>query len=381
MAAVSTLKDAQDFLADVGTTIGEIKETAEVGIGIMQSLGFDLGTIKVERTADGGWYVNGTIYPGTDQIFQNSKGESFPISSLPNWYPFGDLILQSSAWQKAGALEAKKRPAGWEMLDPYELANRLADWAQSGATEDQLARIAESDGSIGLPVSDPAQMDAGQLRAYWTGSLLVAALASGGNAPAYNAIKFDFEKLWRQAGNCRQSSGNAPETMSAATVENMRKYGICVGVPLNTEKESTAAFDQFGRLASPAPGDWASRARAIVRFLVTGETMQTPSDNAGTFAGFESCMRSGDPTCLASYQASSPDFWAALKEPWRFGYDPKKRLQVVNNTFGSFLAWRVGEKPRGISVSVAVAIGLPAVIALGTIAALTIYARGKTGGR
>lgn len=373
---MSILDDAQEGLKEFGSALGEVKETFELGKGILSSLGFDLPGMKEERTTDGGWIVNGTVYPGTAATWTALDGAGVKNADLPDWYPFGALVLQRQAWEQA--LKLPTKPEGYELLNATTLAAALCTWVQAGLTADEGDRLKAADGAVGLASADPATMDGGALRAFWSGSVLVAALRAGGDCASFNEKWREADRFWRSEGRCLELTKQA--TPSAANLEKVRDAGICVGLPLNAAGESTSDVDQFGRLASPARGDWLARARAIVRYLRTGALMQTTTTASGSFAGFEACMRSGDQTCLAGYQPQSADFWTALREPWRFGYERGKRVQVVKNTFGTFLAWDFG-KPRGITIGAAIAISFPAVVAITTIAALTLYAKSKTGGR
>lgn len=378
VADVSPFDAFKDGIGQLGVWAGEAKETFELGKGILVSLGFDLPGMKEERAADGGWIINGIVYPGADSQWSALDGMPIKNADLPDWFPFGALVTQLRAWEDGRKLPTA--PAGLEMIEPSKLAATLATWVQAGASPEEMLRLQTAEPTIGTSTSDPATMNGPQLRAYWTSTILVAAAHSMGDVATFYPFAEALTTFWRDdaAGRCNIVV-LPPGYTSSTTDEQKRAAGICVGVELDAAGQSLADVDRFGRLASPAPGDYLARARAILRFLRTGEIMQEVI-GSGSFAGFESCVRSGDEACLANYQPSSPDFWAALREPWRFGYKRDKKIQVVKNSLGTFLAWDFG-KPRGITIGAAVAISLPAVIAIGTIAALTIYAKGKTGGR
>lgn len=365
--------ELQKDIAAGAEVLGEVKETAELSFGLLASLGFDLPGMKEERTSDGGWIVNGEVFPGSATTWTAFDKKPIKNSDLPDWFPFGALILQGKALEQARMMPEK--PKGYEQLGPIPLAAALCTWVEANLTADELERLKSADGAVGMSVSDPSTMNGAALRAYWCGSVLVAALRAG-DAAAFNSVFDGAQEFWRQPGRCWEI-GATPKPENAQKIADS---GYCVGLPLNAAGESTSDVDQFGRLASPARGDWLARARAIVRYLRTGALMQTTTTASGSFAGFEACMRSGDQTCLAGYQPQSADFWTALREPWRFGYERGKRVQVVKNTFGTFLAWDFG-KPRGITIGAAIAISFPAVVAITTIVALTLYAKGKTGGR
>ena len=371
--AKEEIADLQKGIADGAELLGEVKETGDLAFALLGSLGFDLPGMKEERTNDGGWIVNGEVFPGSAATWNALDKKAVKNADLPDWFPFGALILQRKALEQAQSMP--NPPKGYEDLGPTPLAAVLCTWVQAGLTADELERLKAADGAVGMAQADPSTMNGAALRAYWCGSVLVAGLRAG-DAPAFNAVFKGAQDFWRSGGRCWEIGA----TPKPENVEKIRDAGYCVGLPLNAAGESTSDLDQFGRLASPARGDWLARARSIVRYLRTGALMQTTTNAAGSFAGFETCMRSGDESCLANYTPQSADFWTALREPWRFGYERGKRVQVVKNTFGTFLAWDFG-KPRGITIGAAIAISFPAVVAITTIAALTLYAKGKTGGR
>lgn len=355
---------------EFGQLLGEIKSLGVEAAGILSSLGFDLPGLKVTRTEDGGWIVNGEVFAGGERKWSGHNNAALLNRDLPNWFPFGELLIQDQASQRA---KAQNKSDLARSLSVFDLSQTLCDWVDSKATDEQLATIAEGDGSIGLSASQPLAMNAPQLRAYWVGTLLVAALRAGGDAMAYNEVYQALFALWSEPENCVWVPG-------VGNAEERRKRGICVGVPVDPAYVSSDSFDQFGRLASPTAGDWLARARSILRYLATGETMASEL-GAGSFAAFEACARSGDEGCLAGFQSASPDFWAAIREPWRFGYKQDKKIQIVKNTFGKYLAWDFGGKPRGVSLSSVLSISLPSVIAIGTIAALYFYASSKKPGK
>jgi hypothetical protein len=358
------LDEAQKKLEEFGEDLGKAKKFVETGTGIVESLGVDLLGVETGRQSDGGWIVNGKVYPGNEKTFGDCLN-----SDLPDWFPFGELALQLQI-QLAARNVGKEQESN--QINPTPLAQVLCVWVKAGLKGEQIETLVAAEPTIGL--SSGYESTPSGLRAYWCNLLLLAALKSEGLAPTFNKITEDFSNFWRGEGRCREI-GAAPD---AANKQKVASMGVCVGIPLSPDGRTLADLDEFGRLASPSRGDQLERARAILRFLQTGEVMQETPALAGSFAGFESCVRSGDQTCLANYTPSSPDFWAALREPWRFGYVKGKKVQVVENTFGRFIAWDFG-KPRGITVTAAIAISLPAVIAIGTIAALTFYAKGKTG--
>lgn len=374
-----TIDSVSSGVEDLGNVLSKSKAAFDKMTSLLASLGFDLPNMKVERTTDGGWSVNGTIYPGTEQQFTGHLGDGHPTNAeLPAWFPFGELVLQRAAADSLKA--AGKDPQG---LGVEALALCLCDWVKAGATSAEISALVGGDGSLGLPVAEPVAMTPEQLRAYWAGAGLIAAIQANASAPEFNARWDALAAAWREPTACfwsESSSGPAAEKLTATERANRAAHGLCVSVPINDNWEATSPTDANGKIASPTAGEWVPRARAILRFLATGELMSTAA-TAGSFQGFEACVRSGEESCLAGYTPQSPDFWTALREPWRFGYDASKKVQVVNNTFGKFLAWNIGGKPRGVSLSVVLAISLPSVVAIGTIAGLYFYAKGKTGGR
>lgn len=354
-----------DTIDALGGAIKKGQELAAEGQKLLGDLGIS-PTPATSRTADGGWNIGGEKFAGNATTWGGTCGD-VQNSALPDWFPFGAFVAQRDAYRKTNNAS----------FSPERCANTLVAWVVAGADAKQVAQFAAGTGAEGLATSDPAKMGPDEVRAYWMGVLLVASIAA--DCPAYNAIRDALEETWKADGACKYRALDTSATKGLSE-QQLRDLGICVGVWEKGAKAPTATQDKFGRLVSPGCNEYVERAKAMLRWALTGETMQQQGAGAGSFAGFEDCVRSGNSECLTAYQPQSADFWSALREPWRFGYVKGKRVQMVKNTFGSFLAWDFG-KPRGITIGAAMAISLPAVIAIGTIVALTIYAKGKTGGR
>ena len=368
------LSDIKKGLESVGDVVAEGKAIYAQGEEILGSIGIDLGATTEKRTADGGWVINGKTYQASAELV---PGLGITNGALPNWFPFGAVAVQWEVWKAMSAAISGAKREEIDRINPALCAWYLVQLVKAQATEAQIKELATFTGAEGLRMTDPARMTIAQLRQYWIGLLLVASIRA--NAPAFNELEGSLRAMWSGSPDlCRY--GTTPDPTDPAELAKRRAAGWCVGV-FSADGIPRAIQDSDGRIVSPGPGEVLPRAVAMLAYMKTGETMQETLAGGGavggSFAGFESCVRSGDSSCLSAYTPASPDFWAALREPWRFGYNPAKKVQIVQNTFGRFLAWDLWGKPRGVSVSVAVAIGLPTVIAIGTIAALTFLAKSK----
>jgi hypothetical protein len=362
------VKDDAKKLKDAAN---EVVAAGESVVEVLAILGFELIPSKTMRASDGGWIVNGVSYPGDETTFvDRNTGRGLLNSELPEWFPFPELVLSGLAfadWQKSPT--TTNAQAQW--LDPTWIASRLVNFAQAGATLEELAELAKVEPGYGLATGNEAE----QLRQELAAQPLLTAIACSMDVSAFNAWFREWtlaEEPW-QRGIAGPYSVCLPTSLSVGAQE--ASSPSCSNLRFDDEGAVLTPTDELGRLALPRIGDYERRARALLTTLRTGETMSTGSN----FQDFAACVTSAEPSCLAQFPASS-DFWARLTEPWREGYDASKKIQLVDNRFGRFLAWNFG-KPRGISVTAALAISTPLVLGVAAIAASAWYLKSKTGGR
>lgn len=351
--------------------VGEIAAAGESVVEVLAVLGFDLNPAETRRASDGGWIVNGVSYPGSETTFvDRNTSRGLPNAELPEWFPFAELVLSGLAFEQWQKSHTKKNEAA-ALLDPTWIASRLMNWAQAGASLEELAQLATVELSYGLSTSNAAE----QLRQELAAQPLLTAIAVSMDVRAFNAWLSD----WHKAEEPWQSGIAAPWSVCVPTSKSSEPTDAsspsCSLLSFDETDAILTPTDSLGRLALPRRGDYERRAKALVNTLRTGETMSS----SGNFQDFASCVTSGDPSCLAQYPASN-DFWKRLTEPWLEGYDPSKKVQLVENRFGRFIAWDLG-KPRGISVTMALAISTPLVLGVAAIAASAWYLKSKTGGR
>lgn len=363
-------------LADAQEYYDKFKATTEQAFALLDSMGFGIIEATTAREPDGAWRVNGKLYPAADSTFgERLTDERVKNGDLPDWFPFAELVqsgLAFEAWKRQPE-NAKLAPAS--KLDPEFLASMLIDWVLAGATLEELEQIAPADGAYGLrgdPNTDPALA-----RQMFAALPLLAAINSRADVAAFNAV---FDELFRALSPWQQGE-KPPYTICMPTSNSALKLGEldapsaggpgCTGVVFADDKSIVSTYDEQGRWVRPWKGDFAKRAKAMIQFLRTGEVMSMSAD-VSNFASFSDCVLSGDQACLTNYPTSA-NFWQRLNEPWREGYKPDGGIQIVENRFGRFLAWKIGDKPRGISLNVALAISAPLVLGLATIGVSAWY--------
>ena len=353
---------------------------------MLESLGFGIRESETRREANGAWTVNGRTYAADDTTFQDrSTGIEMTNGELPDWFPFAELVLAGEAFTKWRATPtAKLEPA--KGLDPTWLASFLIDWALAGATLEELGVMMDIAPDYGL--AGDVEKSPALLRQYFAAIPLLAALNSLGDVGAFNVAWQEIAAAvepWNRGEAAPYSmcvpgsAANLQAGQVGIDLTGLENTGSALGAPGCTgvlfdasDLSIVSTYDEQGRWVRPWRGDFAKRAKSMIKTLRTGEVMQmATASEVGNFASFSQCVMSGDEACLTDFPIG-PEVWKRLNEPWREGYNASDKIQIVTNRFGRFLAWDFG-KPRGISLNVAMAISAPLVLGLAGIGVAAWY--------